>query len=158
MVKLDVVTLSTVPDAPPEAGPERALDPRPLAVAEGDDVAVAEEEAAVQPAESPITAHISAAATISPLLLFDSNRGTLRRYACVATVTEADGSGEDAGDAASAPSALQGTDGPDVRLEAGRAGTVSWGLAGSKTFMMAVLLVRQLLAWAALFRGCRPFL
>jgi hypothetical protein len=27
MVKLDVDTLSTVPDAPPEAGPDRALDP-----------------------------------------------------------------------------------------------------------------------------------
>jgi len=28
-VKLDVDTLSTVPEAPPEAGPERALDPPP---------------------------------------------------------------------------------------------------------------------------------
>jgi hypothetical protein len=28
-VKLDVDTLSTVPDAPPEAGPDRALDPVP---------------------------------------------------------------------------------------------------------------------------------
>jgi hypothetical protein len=27
MVKLDVDTLSTVPAAPPEAGPDRALDP-----------------------------------------------------------------------------------------------------------------------------------
>jgi hypothetical protein len=42
-VKLDVDTLPTVPDAPPEAGPDRALDPPPakplpgcLAVAEGD--------------------------------------------------------------------------------------------------------------------------
>jgi hypothetical protein len=29
MVKLDVDTLPTVPDAPPSAGPERALDPPP---------------------------------------------------------------------------------------------------------------------------------
>jgi hypothetical protein len=28
-VKLDVDTLPTVPDAPPAAGPERALDPAP---------------------------------------------------------------------------------------------------------------------------------
>ena len=28
-VKLDVVTLVTVPDAPPAAGPDRALDPLP---------------------------------------------------------------------------------------------------------------------------------
>ena len=43
MVKLDVDTLPTVPDAPPEAGPDRALDP-PLpgcpAVAEEEAVAV----------------------------------------------------------------------------------------------------------------------
>jgi hypothetical protein len=29
MVKLDVATLSTVPDDPPAAGPDRALDPPP---------------------------------------------------------------------------------------------------------------------------------
>jgi hypothetical protein len=29
MVKLDVDTLPTVPDAPPAAGPDRALDPPP---------------------------------------------------------------------------------------------------------------------------------
>jgi hypothetical protein len=29
IVKLDVDTLATVPDAPPEAGPDRALDPPP---------------------------------------------------------------------------------------------------------------------------------
>jgi hypothetical protein len=39
-VKLDVDTLETVPDAPPEAGPDRALDPpppdpRPLEAAPG---------------------------------------------------------------------------------------------------------------------------
>ena len=74
-MKLDVDTLSTVPDAPPAAGPDRALDPPPLtgpgcpAVADGD-AAVADGDApvtegdAAQPAASPITADISAAATI----------------------------------------------------------------------------------------------
>jgi hypothetical protein len=53
-------------------------------------VAVAEEDV-VQPAESPITAHISAAAPIHPLLVFDSDRRT-------------------------APPELPATDGPDVAL------------------------------------------
>ena len=38
-MKLDVDTLPTVPDAPPEADPDRAFDPPP-AVAEGEAVAV----------------------------------------------------------------------------------------------------------------------
>src|SRR3979411_921034 len=129
-------TLSTVPDAPPAAGPDRALDPPPpgpgcpafaeggVAVAEGG-VAVAEGDVA-QPAESPITAHISAAATIHPLLLFDSNRRTLGRRACLAMVTEADQSGEDAGGGAPAPPELPATGGPDVALETGRAERASW--------------------------------
>ena len=132
-MKLDVDTLSTVPDAPPAAGPDRALDPEgDVAVAEGD-VAVAEGDVA-QPAESPITAHISAAAAIRPLPLFDSNRRTLGRHAWLAMVTEADESGEDAGGgggAAPAPPELPATGGPDVALETGRAGRVSWGLVGS---------------------------
>jgi hypothetical protein len=97
--------------------------------------------------ESPITAHISAAATIHPLLLFDSNRHILGQRACLAMVTEADESGEDAGEgggAAPAPPELPATDGPDVALETGRAGRVSWGLVGSYSFMMALLLLRHL--------------
>ena len=141
-MKLDVDTLPTVPDDPPEAGPDRALDPPPPAaslpgpgcpdVAEGD-VAVAEGDVA-QPAESPITAHISAAATIHPLFLFDSNRRTLGRRAWLAMVTEAHESGEDTGGgggAASAPPELPATGGPDIALETGRARRVSWGLGGS---------------------------
>ena len=133
-MKLDVDTLSTVPDAPPAAGPDRALDPPEgdVAVAEGD-VVVAEGDVA-QPAASPITAHISAAAAIRPLLLSDSNRRTLGRRAWLAMVTEADESGEDAGGgggAALAPPELAATGGPDVALETGRAGRVSWGLVGS---------------------------
>jgi hypothetical protein len=148
-VKLDEDTLLTVPTAPPAAGPDRALDPppppppdrgppaKPLggapcpAVVEGD-VAAAEEDVAAQP-ESPITAHSSAAA-IHPLLLFDSNRRTLDRRACLAIVTEADQSGEDAGrgGGAAPPSPeLPATDGTDVVLETGRAERVSWRLVGS---------------------------
>jgi hypothetical protein len=126
-VKLDVDTLSTVPDAPPEAGPDRALDPPPpdprppaepppAAVAEGD-VAVAED---VPQAASPITADISTAAMVQRLLLCDTNRRAPGRRSCLATVTAADESDEDAGGG-----------GPDGALETGRAGTVSWGLAGS---------------------------
>ncbi|MCW2878078.1 MAG: hypothetical protein JWQ95_2178 [Sphaerisporangium sp.] len=88
-----------------------------VAVAEGG-VTAAEGDVA-QPAESPITPHISAAATIHRLLLFDSNRRTLGRRACLAMVTEADQSGEDAGGgggAASAAPELPATDGPDVAL------------------------------------------
>jgi hypothetical protein len=68
--------------APPAAGPDRALDaPRPAgaedvgavvevdeALADGDDP---------QPANSTITAHIAAAATIHRPLGFDSNRRAL---------------------------------------------------------------------------------
>jgi hypothetical protein len=109
MVKLDVDTLVTVPADPPWAGPDRALDPldlgppgKPLgsavcpAVVCGD-VGVVEEDVVEQP-ESPITAHISAAATLHPVFLLDSSRrATLGRRARLAMVTEADQSGEDAG-------------------------------------------------------------
>jgi hypothetical protein len=100
-VKLDVDTLATVPDAPPGAGFDRALDPPPPdpkppaeplpdpgrpAVAEGD-MAVAEGDMA-RPTESPITAHISAAATIHPLLLLDSNRRAFGRTAAPAAANK----------------------------------------------------------------------
>ena len=143
-MKLDADTLSTVPDAPPEAAPDRALAP-PLpgtgcpdvaagdvVVAEGDMV-VAEGDVA-QPAENPITAHISAAATIHPLFLFDTNRRTPGRRACLAMVTEANESREDAGGgggAAPAPPELPATGGSDVALETGRAGRVPSELVGS---------------------------
>jgi hypothetical protein len=76
-VKLAVDTVRTVPDAPPDDGPDRAFDPAPpdprppgdppAAVAEGD-VAVA--KAVPQAAESPITAHMRTP-MIHRLLLFD---------------------------------------------------------------------------------------
>jgi hypothetical protein len=85
IVKLDAETLSTVPDAPPVAGPDRALDapPEPIApttlpAAAG--VAVVVERDATRPTESPITAHTSAAATaIRRRLLFASNRRNVGR-------------------------------------------------------------------------------
>ena len=153
-MKLDVDTLPTVPDAPPEAGPDRALDPPPPnsgppagplpgtrcpAVAE-EGVAFAEEEVAVaqgavaRPTESPITEHTSAAATIHLLLLFDSNRRTLGQRDCLAMVTESDQSGEDAGwGGGAAPDSPErpATDRPDVALDTGRSGWVSWVLVGS---------------------------
>ena len=84
--------------------------PELLDVAEGD---------VARPTESPTTAHVSAAATTHPLLLFDSNRRTLGQRACLAIVTEADESGEDAGGGggtAPAPAEVPATDGPDVAL------------------------------------------
>jgi hypothetical protein len=82
-VKPEVDRLVTVPTVPPAAGPDRAFDPPPppgpgCPDAVEEDVAVVEEDVAVaeddvpQPAESPITAHITAAATTRPLLLRDS--------------------------------------------------------------------------------------
>jgi hypothetical protein len=68
MVKPDVVALVTVPDAPPAAGPERALDPPPAVVEDGvavveGDVAVAEGEEP-QAARSTIAAHAAVPAKI----------------------------------------------------------------------------------------------
>ena len=68
-MKPDVVTLLTVPDAPPAAGPDRALDPPPAAVVE-DDVAVVEGDVAVaegdeeQAARNTIAAHAAVAAKL----------------------------------------------------------------------------------------------
>src|SRR5665213_837429 len=93
MVKPDADTVSTVPAAPPSAGPDRALDPPPPATpppgpgrpgvagaevvaVEGSEVAAAEgavaagEADALQPAASPITA----AATTHRVRLFETNR------------------------------------------------------------------------------------
>src|ERR1700682_5408112 len=134
MVKFDVDTLATVPDAPPEAGPDRAFPPAEPAPAPGPDGGVAAAEDVPQAAERPITAHINTAAMIHPLLLFGSNRRTPVRRGRLAVVTEADESGEDAGGGGGAtpvPPELPAAVGPDVALETGRARTVSWGLAES---------------------------
>jgi hypothetical protein len=91
MVKLGADTLSTVPDAPPSAGADRALDPPapgfPVRDGAAGDVADADEDAAgaaevaAHPAETPITAHISAPATIHRLLPFDGFRDLRGRTA-----------------------------------------------------------------------------
>jgi hypothetical protein len=77
MAKLDVVTLSIVPDAPPSASSDRALGARSPVVAEG--LAGLPEGDAVHPAASPITA----AATIHPPFQFDSDRRSCRGVAVV---------------------------------------------------------------------------
>jgi hypothetical protein len=123
-----VDTLLTVPDDPPVAGPDRALDPAPpdpgpRAKLLGDVAVAVGDEVAAQPG-SPITAHISAAAAIHPLFLFDGRRVQDRR-ACSVLVVEADRSGEDTGaGGGAAPAGLPATDGPDVAL-------VSWGHVGA---------------------------
>jgi len=77
-VKPDVDTLLTVPDAPPEAGPDRALDPRPAPAADGD-VTVAGD--VPHAAERPMTALISTATRIQRLPLFDFARNEGRAEA-----------------------------------------------------------------------------
>jgi hypothetical protein len=104
--------LTTVPDDPPAAGPERALDPPPpdprppaeplaAAAAEGD-VAIA--DGVPQAAETPITAHISTAPMIHPRRLLDSRGRTSTKSA-------------------------------DVVFETGRMGAFSMWLIGSGPFM-----------------------
>jgi hypothetical protein len=183
MVKPAVETVLTVPAAPPEAGPERALDPPPpaalprpgcpelvdedVAVVD-EDVAVGEGDAAVgegdaaQAAESPITANATPAAAIRRRPLLDGSRRTLDPPGCLAGVAEAGLSGDDAGGrggAEPAPPEGPATPGPDVALETGPAGrvsweSVSWGSVGPYSFMMALLLIGQVpRAWGPLMCG-----
>jgi hypothetical protein len=94
-VKLDADTLSTVPDDPPAAAAERALDPLPpalllpapeFAVAiDGADAlaeaAVVDDEDVAHAAVSPTIAHINVAVTMRPRF-FDASThgpGTSRR-------------------------------------------------------------------------------
>lgn len=103
-MKLDLDTLPTVPDAPPEAGPDRALEPAlpepgpPAAVLPGTTWAADAEGAGATPIASPIAGSINAVAAIHRHFLFDSHRRTLARRACLAMVTETERSGEDAGE------------------------------------------------------------
>lgn len=136
-MKLDGDTLSTVPDDPPAAGPDRALDApppdpvppaTPLAVVGTAGAAVVEWDAA-RPTESPSTAHISAAATaIHRRLLLASNRRILGLRACSAVGEEADQSGEEAGGGGGVvpvPPELPAADGSEVVFDAGRPERVS---------------------------------
>jgi hypothetical protein len=84
------------------------LDPDPSFAADAEvDVA--------RPTESPITGHITAAVTIRPIFLLDSNRRVLDRLE------------------------LPPAAGADVALHMRRAGRGSCGLDVSKSFMMALL-------------------
>jgi hypothetical protein len=79
-VKLDLDTFPTVPDAPPEAGPDRAFDPpppksgRPATLLLATDCAADEEGDVPRPTNNPVSEPISAAATINPRLIFGRDR------------------------------------------------------------------------------------
>jgi hypothetical protein len=127
-MKLDFDMLPTVPDAPPEAGPDRALDPappeagRPAKLLPATDCAAEAGGDAPKPTNSPVAEPISAAATINPRLIFDNVRRTLARQACSAMVAEAGQSREDGdgrGDAEAAPPKPSATVGPDVAPDSG---------------------------------------
>ena len=80
--------VATVPDAPPSAGAERALD-GPVEEAEATScTAVADAEVAALTG-SPTAAHINAAAAIRPLLLYARNLLALRLRACLPAGTQA---------------------------------------------------------------------
>jgi hypothetical protein len=113
----------TVPTAPPEAGPDRAFDPPPVAPAKPPPVApaagatcagVAEDDA--RPTEAPTTENVKAATApaIHRRFLFDSSRRTPDLLACPAIASGA-------------------------ALEVSGTGRVSLGLVGSSLFMMALL-------------------
>ncbi|MFF4213731.1 hypothetical protein ACFYZE_31180 [Streptomyces sp. NPDC001796] len=102
MVKPDVDVVSTMPVAPPVAGPDRAPPPEPaglVGAAVGEDVAGVErddEEAAasdVQPTVSPARAHVSPAVTIHPPF-FRSNRRALDIGAWTGVLAAADSGDE----------------------------------------------------------------
>jgi hypothetical protein len=113
MVKPAVDTVPTVPDAPPAAGPDRALDPPPPAALPGladaagavEDEPVPEDDAA-QPAVSPSTPHITAAGTIQPRFLSGRKRRIDGWRTCLSRAGEA---------------------------------TVSWWMVGSSSYMVALL-------------------
>src|SRR5271154_772636 len=101
MVKPDFDTLVTVPEDPPAAGPDRALDPPPAdpggsaawtpevgcaADADGD---------VGRPTESPIMGAEKAAATMLRIFFFVSTRRAFGVRSCLGEVTEVDQSGED---------------------------------------------------------------
>jgi hypothetical protein len=76
MVKPDVDTLPTVPDDPPAAGPDRALEPPPpgLLLATAEVLAVGEllDVALTTPEEQPATAMAPTPATMDMVILRES--------------------------------------------------------------------------------------
>jgi hypothetical protein len=149
IVKPEVDMLLTVPAAPPEAGPDRAVDPplpdpmptaepRPgtdcAAVAPGD-VSVADEDV-MRLTESPITEH-TAAATIPALLRFDTSRRTLGQCGCSSAPAEVADSGGGVGGAAPLTD-LPATGFSDASLDT-RSAKGSLGSFDSYSFMVALL-------------------
>jgi hypothetical protein len=139
-VKLDLETLPTVPDAPPAAGPDRALDPPPAGpgtpagrLPDAGGAADAEGDVA-RPTESPITGDITAVAK--------SKCRTFRRRGLLAMVTEAGEGVCDGGGAAPAPPALPANDGSDVALGAERVEGASWSV-GSYSFIMLLFFLNE---------------
>ncbi len=136
MVKPDLDTLLTVPDEPPAAGPERALDPPPTnrgppagTLLDVDGAADAGEDS-TRPRESPMMGTNSVAATMVRHFFFVSNGRTLARGTNLVVGIEADRSAKDeGGESASAPALLAAAEGPDVVFGAGRLGRWSWFVA-----------------------------
>jgi hypothetical protein len=127
MVKPDEDTLATVPDAPPAAGPDRAVGALPLdppllleAMAAAGGVAVDEPDLAI-PTESPITAHVSAAAAaIHRRLLFAHNRSIPDRRAVWAVGAETVPSGGEDGGGDAVVQARPAAGGSEVGFDTGR--------------------------------------
>jgi hypothetical protein len=126
MVKPDEDTLATVPDAPPAAGPDRALgalplDPLLLPEATAAGGAAVDEPDLAMPTESPITPHISAAAAaIHRRLLFVSNRRTFDRRAIWAAGAKTAPSGGEDGGGEGVANVLSAGGGSEVAFDAGR--------------------------------------
>jgi hypothetical protein len=147
----------TVPDAPPAAGPDRALDPPPpgpippaalpgadCPAVEGGVVAVADEEVPVadeelaRPNESPVTEQTSTTPRIQTLLLFASSRCTLGQRSCSSVDAAADwsGGGFD-GEVGGATAPATGCS--DAALDTGRLEKISSGPGDSQSFTVAFL-------------------
>jgi len=155
-VKPDVERLLTVPDAPPAAGPDRALDPPPpdpippAGPLPGTDcpgvevggVAVADEDA-TRPTDSPITEQIRATATIQALFLFDSSRRSVGQRACpaldAAVARSGGGNCGEVGREARPLTACSATSCSDVALDTGSTGRVSSGCGDWSSLMVALL-------------------
>jgi hypothetical protein len=87
-VNVEAETVSTVPDAPPAAGPDRAFEPPPAAakpppwpLPAAGWPGVAEPDVAI-PTQTANATQASAAATIQPVVRFDSNRRRGRWTSC----------------------------------------------------------------------------
>jgi hypothetical protein len=139
-VKPELDTLVTVPEDPPAAGPDRALDPPAAApggpavwLLDAAGVAAAAGDAR-RPTESPIMGASIAAATMRRHFFFVNRRRTFGLRSHWAEVTSSDHSGEDvewAGAAVAASTEPLAIDGSDVVLAAEGSESVAWGVVGS---------------------------